>query len=279
MGLSAPLAGTLPGEAPPVALGLRANLAQFGLLVLINAFVGGMVGLERAVLPLIAEHDFGLASKSVILSFLVSFGIVKALTNLFAGRYAKIVGRKRLLVAGWLIGLPVPFMIMWAPSWGWITAANVLLGINQGLCWSMTVIITVGARDCADPLGGRRFPAGVMVEFVVGRPSGKVPVADHLPLDRGNVRERRPHGRRPTADTGDYSPPPGAINPAVTQANISTTMRANRAGRGGPAGNNRKDGDGRREPRREAPRRGHSASSLVRVIVRRSAPRAQYLAT
>jgi MFS family permease len=143
MGLGVPVAGTLPGEAQPVALGLRVNLAQFGLLVLINAFVGGMVGLERAVLPLIAEHDFGLASKSVILSFLVSFGIVKALTNLFAGRYADVVGRKWLLVAGWLIGLPVPFMIMWAPSWGWVTAANVLLGVNQGLCWSMTVIMKI----------------------------------------------------------------------------------------------------------------------------------------
>ena len=128
---------------PFVTLGLRANLAQFGLLVLINAFVGGMVGLERAVLPLIAERDFGLASKSAILSFLISFGIVKALTNLFAGRYADLAGRKRLLVVGWLIGLPVPFLIMWAPSWIWITAANVLLGVNQGLCWSMTVIMKI----------------------------------------------------------------------------------------------------------------------------------------
>ena len=134
---------TSSGTAPPVVLGLRENLAQFGLLVLINAFVGGMVGLERTVLPLIAEHDFGLASKSLILSFLISFGIVKALTNLFAGRYADLMGRKRLLVAGWLIGLPVPFMIMWAPSWGWVTAANVLLGVNQGLCWSMTVIMKI----------------------------------------------------------------------------------------------------------------------------------------
>jgi MFS family permease len=131
-------------------LGLRANLAQFGLLVLINAFVGGMVGLERAVLPLIAERDFGLASRSVILSFLISFGIVKALTNLAAGRYAGVVGRKRLLVAGWLVGLPVPFMIMWAPSWGWVIAANVLLGVNQGLCWSMTVIMKI------DLVGPRR---------------------------------------------------------------------------------------------------------------------------
>jgi MFS family permease len=135
--------GPIPGSPPPVALGLRANLAQFSLLVLINAFVGGMVGLERTVLPLIAERDFGLVSKSVILSFLISFGIVKAVTNLLAGRYSDIVGRKRLLVTGWLVGLPVPFMIMWAPSWGWITAANVLLGVNQGLCWSMTVIMKI----------------------------------------------------------------------------------------------------------------------------------------
>jgi len=141
----------LSRKEPPVAVGLRANLTQFSLLVLINAFVGGMVGLERAVLPLIAQHDFGLASKSVILSFLVSFGVVKALTNLLAGRYAEIAGRKQLLVAGWLIGLPVPFMIMWAPSWGWVTAANVLLGINQGLCWSMTVVMKI---DLAGP--GRR---------------------------------------------------------------------------------------------------------------------------
>jgi MFS family permease len=139
-----PAAARTPSDSrPPITLGLRANLAQFSLLVLINAFVGGMVGLERAVLPLIAERDFGLASKSVILSFLISFGIVKALTNLFAGRSADLVGRKRLLVAGWLMGLPVPLLIMWAPSWGWITAANVLLGVNQGLCWSMTVIMKI----------------------------------------------------------------------------------------------------------------------------------------
>src|SRR6516225_4601333 len=136
------------GRARPVVLGLRANLPQFGLLVLINGFVGGMVGLERTVLPLIAQRDFGVISKSVVLSFLVSFGIVKALTSLFAGRYSDLVSRRQLLVLGWLIGLPVPFMIMWAPSWGWVTAANVLLGLNQGLCWSMTVIMKI---DLAGP--------------------------------------------------------------------------------------------------------------------------------
>jgi MFS family permease len=127
----------------PVALGLRANLGQFSLLVLINAFVGGMVGLERTVLPLIAERDFGIASKSVILSFIVSFGVVKAFTNLLAGKYSDIVGRKRLLIAGWLFALPVPLLIIWAPTWSWIAAANVLLGINQGLCWSTTVIMKI----------------------------------------------------------------------------------------------------------------------------------------
>ena len=127
----------------PVALGLGANLGQFSLLVLINAFVGGMVGLERTVLPLIAERQFGLASKTAILSFIVSFGIVKAIANLLAGRYSDLVGRKRLLVLGWILGLPVPFMVMWAPSWKIITAANVLLGINQGLCWSTTVIMKI----------------------------------------------------------------------------------------------------------------------------------------
>ena len=126
-----------------VALGLAANWRQFALLVLINAFVGGMVGIERTILPLIAEQDFGLASKSAILSFIVSFGIVKAIANLLAGRYSDVIGRKKLLVAGWLFALPVPFILMWAPSWEWVTAANILLGINQGLCWSTTVIMKI----------------------------------------------------------------------------------------------------------------------------------------
>jgi MFS family permease len=127
----------------PTTLGLGANLGQFSLLVLVNAFVGGMVGLERTILPLIAEREFGLASRSAILSFIVSFGVVKAISNLLAGKYSDVVGRKRLLVLGWLFGLPVPFMVMWAPSWEMIIAANVLLGINQGLCWSTTVIMKI----------------------------------------------------------------------------------------------------------------------------------------
>jgi MFS family permease len=129
--------------APALRLGLRANLGQFSLLVLINAFVGAMVGLERTVVPLLGEREFGLVSKTAIVSFIVSFGVTKALLNLVAARLSERVGRKPILVAGWLLGLPVPFMIMWAPSWGWIDAANVLLGANQAFAWSMTVIMKV----------------------------------------------------------------------------------------------------------------------------------------
>jgi MFS family permease len=124
-------------------LGLRANWRQFLLLVVVNAFVGGMVGLERAVLPLLAEHDFGLTSRTAVLSFIVSFGVTKALANLFAGGMSDRIGRKKILIAGWIIGVPVPILIMLAPSWGWIVAANILLGINQGLCWSTTVIMKI----------------------------------------------------------------------------------------------------------------------------------------
>ncbi len=132
-----------PAVPAPLALGLRANLGQFALLVLINAFVGAMVGLERTVVPLLGEREFGLASKTAIVSFIVSFGVTKALLNLVAARLSERVGRKPILVAGWLLGLPVPFLIMWAPSWGWIDAANILLGANQAFAWSMTVIMKV----------------------------------------------------------------------------------------------------------------------------------------
>ena len=126
-----------------IQLGLRANWQQFLLLVVINAFVGGMVGIERTVVPLLAGQDFGIASKTAILSFIVTFGLVKATANLFAGRMGDHYGRKRILVAGWLIGLPAPIIVMLAPSWQWVVFANVLLGINQGLCWSTTVIMKI----------------------------------------------------------------------------------------------------------------------------------------
>lgn len=128
---------------PIVKLGLKENWRQFALLVLVNAFVGGMVGIERTVVPLIGAEEFGIASTTLIVSFIVSFGVVKALANLVSGQLADLWGRKRVLVLGWLVGLPVPFMIIWAPSWEWVIAANALLGINQGFAWSMTVIMKV----------------------------------------------------------------------------------------------------------------------------------------
>jgi MFS family permease len=126
-----------------VELGLRENRAQFSLLVAVNAFVGAMIGLERSTLPLIGREDFGLASKAAVLSFIVAFGLAKALTNLAAGSLAARAGRRRLLIAGWAIALPVPLLIALAPSWEWVVAANVLLGVNQGLAWSMTVVMKI----------------------------------------------------------------------------------------------------------------------------------------
>jgi MFS family permease len=129
--------------APLVRLGLRENLGQFSLLVLVNAFVGAMIGLERSILPAIAEEDFGLAARSAILSFIVAFGVTKALTNYVAGRLADRIGRKPVLVAGWLVAAPVPLLLMWAPTWGWVLVANVFLGVSQGLTWSTTVIMKI----------------------------------------------------------------------------------------------------------------------------------------
>src|SRR6059058_1380847 len=126
-----------------VRLGLRENWRQFSLLVLINAFVGGMVGIERTVVPLTGAEEFHIASTTLVVSFIVSFGVVKAFANLVSGQLADRWGRKRVLVLGWLVGLPVPFMIMWAPHWEWIVAANALLGVNQGFAWSMTVIMKI----------------------------------------------------------------------------------------------------------------------------------------
>jgi MFS family permease len=134
---------TSPQTASSVRLGLKENWPQFALLVLINAFVGGMVGIERTVVPLIGSEEFKISSTTLVVSFIVSFGVVKACANLVSGQLADAWGRKRVLILGWLVGLPVPFMIMWAPSWGWVIAANALLGINQGLAWSMTVIMKI----------------------------------------------------------------------------------------------------------------------------------------
>ena len=154
----------------PPRLGLRENLGQFSLLVLLNAFVGAMVGLERTVLPLLGEQEFGLSSKTAITSFIVSFGVTKAVLNLAAARLSDRVGRKPVLVVGWLFALPVPFLIIYAPTWAWIDVANVLLGANQALAWSMTVIMKidlVGPRRRGLALGLNEF-AGY---FAVGATS------------------------------------------------------------------------------------------------------------
>jgi MFS family permease len=152
--------------ARPIQLGLRENAGQFALLVLVNAFVGAMVGMERTVLPLLAEREFAVASKSAALSFIATFGVVKALTNLFAGRFSDRFGRRQVLIAGWCFGVPVPLLLMWAPTWKWVVVANLLLGINQGLAWSTTVIMKidlVGARRRGLAMGLNEFAGYVAV--------------------------------------------------------------------------------------------------------------------
>jgi MFS family permease len=139
---------TAVGDTAPVRLGLRANAAQFALLVGVNALVGGLLGSERTVLPLLASQEFGLGAYTAALTYILAFGATKAITNFFAGTLSDRYGRKPVLLAGWLVGVPVPLMIIWAPSWGWVVAANVLLGICQGLTWSTTVIMKI---DLAGP--------------------------------------------------------------------------------------------------------------------------------
>ena len=152
-----------------VKLGLKENGRQFTLLVIINAFVGGMVGLERSILPRIADVEFHIAAKTAILSFIIVFGIVKAVTNYYTGALANRFGRKNLLVTGWIIGIPIPFILMFAPSWSWIIAANVLLGINQGLAWSSTVVMKidlVGEKQRGFAMGLNEFAGYIAVALI-----------------------------------------------------------------------------------------------------------------
>jgi len=145
---------------PAIRLGLRDNAAQFTLLVIINAFVGAMAGLERSILPAIAGQEFHLVARAAVLSFIVVFGITKAVTNYVAGRLSDAIGRKQVLIAGWLVATPVPFLLMWAPAWRWVLIANVLLGVSQGLTWSTTVIMKVdlvGARQRGLAMGLNEF--------------------------------------------------------------------------------------------------------------------------
>jgi MFS family permease len=173
-----------PSRGHDVRLGLAANWRQFALLVATNAFVGGMVGLERSVFPLLARDEFGIASKTATVSFIAAFGLAKALSNLFAGRLSERFSRRSVLITGWLFGLPVPFLIILAPAWGWVIAANALLGVNQGLAWSMTVnmkVDLVGPRRRGLALGlneaagylavaGAAFLSGVIAEAYGLRP-------------------------------------------------------------------------------------------------------------
>ena len=202
-----------PGTPAELRLGLRANLAQFSLLVLVNAFVGAMVGLERSILPAIAEEDFHLAAHAAVLSFIVVFGITKALTNYLAGRFSDMVGRKTILVAGWLVAAPVPFLLMWAPTWGWMLFANALLGVSQGLTWSTTVIMKIdlagrarrglamGLNECAGYLAVAlsAFATGEVAAAYGLRPQpfylGVGFVVAGLGLSAGLVRETHGHAR------------------------------------------------------------------------------------
>ena len=156
-------------NAPSIRLGLRRNIHQFSILVLVNAFVGAMIGLEQTVVPLIGRNEFGIESNTLIVSFIASFGAVKAILNLFAGNMSDRWGRKNMLVLGWLFGLPVPFILLFAPDWNWIIFANVLLGINQGLAWSMTVnmkIDLVGRKRRGLALGLNEFAGYVSVALI-----------------------------------------------------------------------------------------------------------------
>lgn len=173
----------MPAEtAGRVRLGLAANARQFWLLVALNAFVGSMVGIERDVLPLVGRDVFGLASETAVLSFIVVFGFTKALANLYAGRSADRFGRKPLLVTGWIVAIPIPLILMFAPAWGWIVFANVLLGINQGLCWSMTVVMKidlVGPKQRGFAMGLNEF-AGYLAVGVAAYLSGAIAAAHGL---------------------------------------------------------------------------------------------------
>jgi MFS family permease len=222
-----------------VRLGLRENLAQFSLLLVVNAFVGAMVGLERSILPPIAEQDFHLAARTAVLSFIVVFGLTKALTNYLAGRLSDRLGRKHVLVTGWLVATPVPFLLMWAPTWSWVLLANALLGASQGLTWSTTVIMKI---DLAGPeqrglamglnefagyfaVGASALATGFVAAHYGLRPQpfylGVGFVAAGLLLSAFAVRETAPHV---SAESSLYgSLPPGA-RPSPREVFWRTTL-------------------------------------------------------
>jgi len=241
---------TAPPAGPAVRLGLRENIGQFGLLVVVNAFVGAMVGLERSILPAIAEQEFQLAARTAMLSFIVVFGLAKALTNYGAGRLSDRWGRKHLLVAGWSVAVPVPFLLMWAPTWNWVLVANVLLGISQGLTWSTTVIMKidlVGSRQRGLAMGLNEFAGYVALAasaFATGWVAARYGLRPQpfylgigfatvgLALSALLVRETRHHVSHESVLVGTL-PPEGVPTPrqifwrtTLVDANLSSVSQA-----------------------------------------------------
>ena len=160
----------------PIQLGLRENWRQFTLLIVINGFVGGMIGLERAIIPKFAEAEFGISSATAILSFITAFGIVKAISNYYTGRLANRFGRRKLLLFGWLVAIPIPFLLIYAPSWNWVIFSNILLGVSQGFTWSSTVVMKidlVGEKDRGLAMGLNEF-AGYFAVGIVAFLSGYI---------------------------------------------------------------------------------------------------------
>jgi MFS family permease len=222
----------------PIRLGLRANSSQFALLVGLNALVGGMVGLERSVLPLVGKQDFGLTSSAAILAFVLAFGAAKACTNLGAGALADRFGRKRLLVLGWLVAVPVPLLIGLAPSWWFIVAANLLLGINQGLAWSMTVVMKIdlagptrrglalGLNEAAGYLGvaATAFATGALAASYAPRTvvwvGAALIVAAGLLLSIFAVRDTRAHVALEQQEHGDRASEHAGLRGAFVQASV-----------------------------------------------------------
>jgi MFS family permease len=206
---------------------LRENLGQFSLLVVVNAFVGAMVGLERSILPAIAEREFQLAARTAVLSFIVVFGIAKAFTNYGAGRLSDRIGRKHVLVGGWLVATPVPFLLMWAPDWNWILGANALLGISQGLTWSTTVIMKidlVGASRRGLAMGLNEFAGYVAVAATAFAPA--TPYSDQHSDSRA---AGGPHVRNDSRQTSPNRQRLSALLPRLGAAPVFRSSRADRA--------------------------------------------------